>query len=614
MNTQVNVMDSVDQSGRAKAAGMDAKKPEAQDQLKVMMIDYRDDVVSEAKTIFEFLGEVFVAPPMEDGVVNYREINFDEILCIWVGGDKEAWAKEQVNEILSFDDETPIVLSGEYNLTKADLPAEQQRSILGRVAMPPSYSLMMDTLHRCKIFREHYCSNSRNKRKDGKREGELFRSLVGTSRGIIRVRELMGQVADKDVNVLITGESGTGKEVVARNLHFHSYRRHKPFVPVNCGAIPAELLESELFGHEKGAFTGAAQQKAGAFETADGGTLFLDELGELPLDMQPKLLRVLENNEVRRLGSSKSFQVDVRVIAATNRRLEEEVAAGRFREDLLHRLNIVQIELPPLRKRAGDIGLLAQYFVEAFSPSGESVVLSEGATRRLEEHLWPGNIRELRNIIQRAVLMRLGESIEAEDITFPASTLASRVEVSEAVSSRTLAEIEREAIRDELIRHQGNKKEAAKALGVSRSTIHRKIEEYQIELKPILGGLFRFDRASSFVFEALAHFVVADEESQVSVQRVLARRCGCELRCDTFLSALWIDKVLCGVLFLFDFDAVTSLQHGFKWSFGFQYMASSRLDGELTATLCACFDCSSRIVVQGVPIGSVGVVGCHGCG
>ena len=417
MNTQVNVMDSVDQSGRAKAAGMDAKKPEAQDQLKVMMIDYRDDVVSEAKTIFEFLGEVFVAPPMEDGVVNYREINFDEILCIWVGGDKEAWAKEQVNEILSFDDETPIVLSGEYNLTKADLPAEQQRSILGRVAMPPSYSLMMDTLHRCKIFREHYCSNSRNKRKDGKREGELFRSLVGTSRGIIRVRELMGQVADKDVNVLITGESGTGKEVVARNLHFHSYRRHKPFVPVNCGAIPAELLESELFGHEKGAFTGAISDRPGRFELAKGGTLFLDEMGDMPHHMQVKLLRVLQERTFERVGGRKEIKADVRIIAATHRNLEEEIAEGRFREDLYYRLNVFPVEMPALRQRREDIPLLINELVlRSENEKRGSIRFNPAAIMALCQYDWPGNVRELANLVERLTILYPYDVIAPDDL------------------------------------------------------------------------------------------------------------------------------------------------------------------------------------------------------
>jgi DNA-binding NtrC family response regulator len=306
--------------------------------------------------------------------------------------------------------------------------------------------------------------------------------MLGSSKEVDRVRQLISRVGSSDVPVLLTGETGTGKEVAARMVAQSGARSAKPFIAINCGALTRELIESELFGHEKGAFTGASQQKSGAFETADGGTLFLDEIGELPLDMQPKLLRVLENNEVRRLGSATSFQVNVRVVAATNRRLEDEVAGGRFREDLLHRLNIVQIELPPLRKRKGDIALLANHFVSTFSPPGETVELAGDAIERLEGHHWPGNIRELRNTIQRAVLMRLGERIELEDITFPASTLASRVEVSEAVSSRTLADIEREAIRAELVRHKGNKKEAAKALGVSRSTIHRKIEEYQIEI------------------------------------------------------------------------------------------------------------------------------------
>ncbi len=315
--------------------------------------------------------------------------------------------------------------------------------------------------------------------------GRQSGQMIGKSEPIEKLRKILRRVAGSDIPVLLTGETGTGKEVAATLVAELSPRSGKPLIVINCGALTKDLVESELFGHEKGAFTGANERKVGAFEAANGGTLFLDEIGELPLDMQPKLLRALENSEVRRLGSPKSFHVDVRVIAATNRKLEEEVAAGRFREDLLHRLNIVTVELPPLRRRASDIEELAMHFVSAFSPGNEVVALAPGALEKLKGHVWPGNIRELRNTIQRAVLMRMGDAVEAEDITFAPSSFEHRAAVSEALTSRTLADLEKEAITTELIRHKGNKKEAAAALGVSRSTIHRKIEDYGIDLEKL---------------------------------------------------------------------------------------------------------------------------------
>jgi transcriptional regulator with AAA-type ATPase domain len=304
--------------------------------------------------------------------------------------------------------------------------------------------------------------------------------LVGDSPAIHHVRQLIRRIATSDAPVLITGETGTGKEVVARLLAEHSPRAARPFVVLNCGSLSRNLIESELFGHEKGAFTGAVVRKTGAFEAANHGTLFLDEIGELPVEVQPQLLRVLETGEVRRVGSTEVFHVDVRVLAATNRKLGREVAAGTFREDLFHRLHVLSIELPPLAQRDDDLIELADYFVSQFAPDGKKLALTRSAIERLQSHTWPGNVRELRNVLQRAVLLRRGERLDARDITFTPSTLASRVETASATSNRTLQEIERDAILAELRRLDGNKKEAAAALGISRSTIHRKIEEYRI--------------------------------------------------------------------------------------------------------------------------------------
>jgi len=310
--------------------------------------------------------------------------------------------------------------------------------------------------------------------------------LVGKSEEIVRLRELVGRVAVTEAPVLVLGDTGTGKEVVARLIAERSRRRDKAFVAINCGSLSKTLIESELFGHERGAFTGAVGLKQGAFEAAHRGTLFLDEIGELPLDLQPQLLRVLETGEIRRVGSTQTFRVDVRLVAATNRDLAIEVQAGRFREDLYHRLHVVAVRLPSLSERAGDVTVLATHFLNHFAPPEEGVSLSAEAMTRLVNHTWPGNVRELRNVLQRAVLLRRGNVIEATDITFPASTLTSRVQTASATSSRTLFEIERDAIVAELRRHGGGKREAADALGVSRSTIHRKIEEYGIDVDAVL--------------------------------------------------------------------------------------------------------------------------------
>ena len=242
------------------------------------------------------------------------------------------------------------------------------------------------------------------------------RHLIGTSRAMQRVVDLIAQVAATKANVLISGESGTGKEIVARAIHDGSERRESPFVAVNCGAIPENLLESELFGHVKGAFTGAVQSKPGLFETAQSGTVFLDEIGELSLPLQVKLLRVIQERTFRRVGGTSDIRFDARLVAATNRRLEDEVAAGRFREDLYYRLNVIEVELPPLRERREDVPLLVAHFVEKYgSELGREVQrVSDAALEKLVAYDYPGNVRELENVIERAVALSRGGEIGVE--------------------------------------------------------------------------------------------------------------------------------------------------------------------------------------------------------
>lgn len=311
-------------------------------------------------------------------------------------------------------------------------------------------------------------------------------ALVGEAPSIRQLKSLITRVAAADIPTLILGETGTGKEIIARQVAAASSRARRPFLTLNCGALSPELLESELFGHEKGAFTGAEMRRVGAFEAAHQGTLFLDEIGELPLTMQAALLRAIEYGEVRRVGSSEAFKVDVRIIAATNRDLESEVAQGTFREDLLHRLNVIVLRATPLRERTGDVRILAQHFAREFSPPGRRAVLDESTLRMLEGHRWPGNVRELRNVIQRALILSPATHLLPEHLHLSVVETEGRERAEppeQPADALTMEEREREAIVDALRETRGNKSEAAEKLGISRSTIHRKLDRHGISAR-----------------------------------------------------------------------------------------------------------------------------------
>jgi DNA-binding NtrC family response regulator len=299
--------------------------------------------------------------------------------------------------------------------------------------------------------------------------------------------ELIRRAAPSDETVLITGESGTGKELAARELHRLSRRADKPLLPLNCSALTKELLESELFGHEKGAFTGAQTRRTGLFEEADGGTLFLDEIGELPFEFQAKLLRVLENGEVRSVGSNVTRRVDVRVIAATHRDLKSRIAAGEFREDLFYRICVIEINLPALRERPADIPLLGNIFLSQATREIGKRSLHPQAIKQLSRYRFPGNIRELKNIITRAAILCPGEEIKPDHLSFNPPTLAERISERRIYQQgKTLREVEIEAIRQALAANGCNHSGAAKALGIARSTFMLKIEKYQAELADLL--------------------------------------------------------------------------------------------------------------------------------
>jgi len=313
------------------------------------------------------------------------------------------------------------------------------------------------------------------------REDYSFHHILGKSKPMREVFDLIRRVADSQTNVLITGESGTGKELAAKAIHFNSDRRNGPFVPVNCAAIPEALLESELFGHLKGSFTDAKGDKRGLFEEAHGGTLFLDEISELPVMLQAKLLRAIQEREIRRVGSTKAVAVDSRIIAATNLSLTDEVKAKRFREDLYYRLNVIEIRMPPLRERREDIPLLVDAFLKKCAETNRKTLkgLTESALALLMDYAWPGNVRELENVIERAVTLARGERVLAEDL--PPALHGSRGDrkVIDDAADRTLPleEVEKEYILRILDKTGGNKYQAAQLLGIDRKTLYRKLGE-----------------------------------------------------------------------------------------------------------------------------------------
>lgn len=480
-----------------------AKDPSALSK-HMLLVEFDDKRAEDLCLLFDFIdyGSLQRCDYQGWQAVNQDEVTLD-LIVLGKHSDKAATLEELKALRNHFSREIPILLVCERGMQDTDTSFAAQY-IAGKIEYPLKYRQLYRALHQAESYQrliEHPGSGSQT----------LFRSLVGKSAAIREVRKQIEQVADSEANVLILGESGTGKEVVARNLHYHSSRRQKPFVPVNCGAIPPDLLESELFGHEKGAFTGALTARQGRFEMARGGTLFLDEIGDMPLNMQVKLLRVIQERVFERVGSNKSIEADVRIVAATHRELEEEIREGRFREDLYYRLNVFPIDMPPLRERRGDIPLLINELITRIEHEQQrSVRLTRGAVAALSEYEWLGNVRELANLIERLVIMfpnglvdvrdlpekyRRGVAIdvddrdELEEVTLEAieaidtlgSEMPARLPTAGLDLREHLQEIEYSLIKQALDDAEGVVAHAAKRLNMRRTTLVEKMRKLGLQ-------------------------------------------------------------------------------------------------------------------------------------
>lgn len=393
-----------------------------------------------------------------------------------------------LREFKRFSPDTSIVLLTSFGSLEGAIEAIKQGAYdyLAKPFRKEEIKLVVQrSLDHCRLVRENARFREELKSKDD------WSPLVGSSPAMLDVYKLVARVSESRSTVLLQGESGTGKELIARAIHSNGPRREKPFIPVNCGALPDTLLESEMFGYEKGAFTGAVGMKTGLFEAASGGTLFLDEIGELGPALQVKLLRVMQDQEVRRVGGTASLKVDVRIIAATNRDLEQFVKAGKFRDDLYYRLNVVRITLPSLVERQEDIPMLVQHFLQKCSAGSSSVVrgLLPETMALLKRYRWPGNVRELENAIERAVSLSHGPLLTPEDL--PEAIRNSAVPEDDAKTPKgnqgeevclTLEEVEKRHLVRVLKETKGNKVKAAKILGIDRRTLYRMAERFGLDL------------------------------------------------------------------------------------------------------------------------------------
>ena len=484
------------------------------DESKVLVIEddarYRHDL----ETVLAFLGEDTV-PASSSNWSEQVENNIkasSKIAVAIIGSLDSIKLQNLLSEIHEWEACISFVILGRERISNS-LSSQLTSSITAFLDRNLSYQSLLDALHKSKLFYNHH---NRLRDVDGLRSSDVFPGLVGESDAIQQVRRMMGQVANTEVSVLITGESGTGKEVVARNLHINSSRAEKPFIPINCGAIPNELLESELFGHEKGAFTGAISTRIGRFELADGGTLFLDEIGDMPLNMQVKILRVLQERSFERVGGVETIQTDVRIIAATHKDLEQMIREGNFRQDLYYRINVFPIEMPSLRSRPKDVPLLLNELISMLEAEEKgSIRFNSGAIKSLSRHPWLGNVRELANLVERMAILyphgivgvndlpeKFRNSDErgrpADEFLYPEANLTS-VSGSELNAHDSLdetmlplngidlkaylANLEKDLISQALNYSDGVVARAAQRLHIRRTTLVEKMRKYQLMKK-----------------------------------------------------------------------------------------------------------------------------------
>lgn len=389
---------------------------------------------------------------------------------------------EALTEIKAFNPAIPVIIMTAYSSVETAVEALKSGAY-DYLTKPLDFDELRLTMERAM---DHRQLKEENRFLRERLEGHFDRrNIIGRSPAMVKLLETVAQVAPSEATVLITGESGTGKEMIAGAIHFNSPRKEGPFVKINCAAITETLLESELFGHEKGAFTGAYKRKEGRFRQAHGGTLFLDEISEMSLAMQVKLLRVLQEREITRVGGEEVIKVDVRVIAATNRDLLQEIEAGRFREDLYYRLNVVTLQIPPLRERREDIPLLAQHFLKMFTEKNHKEIkgFTPQAMDGFIKYDWPGNVRELMNAVERGVVLSRSEYLNEEELPLILHDEALEKEpISKDVipTDLPLEEVEKATILKTLESTGGNKSEAARRLGITRRTLHKKLKRYGV--------------------------------------------------------------------------------------------------------------------------------------
>ncbi len=430
--------------------------------------------------------EAHEAEDGDEAIAAVRERTFDAVLT-----DVRMARVDGISAlrgILEYNPALPVILMTAYSSVETAVEALR----LGAhdyLIKPLDFDLLRHTLERALEHSRLSVENRELRRQ--LTDASAGPGILGRSKAMRDMLQILATVAPTEATVLITGESGTGKELVARALHAGSARAEKPLVTVNCAALAENLLESELFGHEKGSFTGAERRREGRFSQAHGGTLFLDEIGEMPLQLQAKLLRALQEGEVQRVGSDAPITVDVRVLAATNRDLRVEVAERRFREDLYFRLNVITMEVPPLRARAEDIPLLAAHFMERFAARNRKALkgFSAQAMDVLLRYAWPGNVRELENAVERAVILSTGDVITERELPLAltderaplAAVGESAAEGAGSLAGLPLEEVERRAIAETLREVEDNKSEAARRLGITRATLHNKLKKYGLE-------------------------------------------------------------------------------------------------------------------------------------